>query len=180
MIVAKRSKSADRLSEQLRNGTLKRSYIALVHGKITAPAIWKHELVKDSKTNLTRAYKEKQEGSRSAVLKVTPLEYRPRIKNDEEKEVFAGIHSSFLHNLDYTLARFDLETGRSHQIRAQAAAEKHPLLGDRKYGSPIPPPYFLHSFLLGFTHPITREPMRFEELPEWGYFRLSSKITPFR
>ena len=66
-----------------------------------------------------------------------------------------------------TLAEFKLETGRSHQIRAQAAHEGHPLLGDLKYGSKADfgrPA--LHSHRLRFDHPMSHEIVEFvAELP---------------
>ena len=68
-----------------------------------------------------------------------------------------------------TLARFTLETGRSHQIRAQAAAQGFPLLGDLKYGRQkldFPRPA-LHSCRLEFEHPMTQEKLIYEDpLPE--------------
>jgi len=61
----------------------------------------------------------------------------------------------------------ELETGRYHQIRAQAAARGHPILGDVLYGSEVPlgpqetderqRPIALHARLLEFLHPTVRE-----------------------
>ena len=44
MIVAKRSKSAERLTEQLQNGILVRKYRAILEGSLIAAATWKHSL----------------------------------------------------------------------------------------------------------------------------------------
>jgi 23S rRNA pseudouridine1911/1915/1917 synthase len=61
----------------------------------------------------------------------------------------------------------ELETGRTHQVRIQAASRGHPLLGDLFYGSTIPfgPQYederlraiALHARTLSFTHPTSKQ-----------------------
>lgn len=82
-----------------------------------------------------------------------------------------------------TLAEFQLDTGRSHQIRVQSAAMGFPLVGDTKYGGvsaregggsrlggvgssarlgEFPRPA-LHSSELRFPHPMTKEMMEFHE-----------------
>jgi 23S rRNA pseudouridine1911/1915/1917 synthase len=69
---------------------------------------------------------------------------------------------------DVTLAEARLETGRTHQIRVHALHMGHAVLGDRRYGHPTdrdPPRLALHARVLGFRHPMTDQPMRFER--EW-------------
>ncbi len=148
MVAAKRTKSADRLSEALRSGVLRREYLAWLSGNLPAAARWRHFLEKNERTNVVRVVKG---GGKEAILDVEPVaqgEYRGRA---------------------LTLARFRLETGRSHQIRVQASFEGYPLLGDMKYGDRLPPELrvfgrpALHSALLEFPHPMTKELMRFEE-----------------
>jgi 23S rRNA pseudouridine1911/1915/1917 synthase len=77
-----------------------------------------------------------------------------------------------------SVVRLTLHTGRTHQIRVHLAALKCPLVGDRTYGAaPVAeraavslrdlltrfPRPALHAEVLGFTHPVTGEAMRFEE-----------------
>jgi 23S rRNA pseudouridine1911/1915/1917 synthase len=60
-----------------------------------------------------------------------------------------------------------LATGRTHQIRVHLSARGHPLVGDRLYGGNRPavaefPRQALHACVLGFAHPATAAPIRFE------------------
>jgi len=67
-----------------------------------------------------------------------------------------------------TLLELTLETGRTHQIRVHLAALRHPCVGDRLYGAdPVLAArtglerQWLHATELGFTHPRSREEVRF-------------------
>ncbi|MGZ3687192.1 MAG: RluA family pseudouridine synthase [Bdellovibrionota bacterium] len=156
MVLAKRTKSAQRLSDQLREGTLSRTYLAWCVGELKAPARWAHRLYKDTIKNRVRvlsagdpSWKEGQD----AALRATP------------------VSTGNWRGNRLTLVRFELETGRSHQIRVQAAKEGLALLGDVKYGGPKAALGFLrpalHSHELKFKHPMSGEELRFEaELPE--------------
>jgi 23S rRNA pseudouridine1911/1915/1917 synthase len=72
-----------------------------------------------------------------------------------------------------TLVRCTLETGRTHQIRVHLAEAGLPVLGDAVYGKPPRDPQLraigaalgrqaLHASVLGFPHPTTGAPLRFE------------------
>lgn len=153
MVIAKRSKSAERLTEQLQNGTLIRNYHAILWGKFESPGTqtWEHSLLKNEKTNEVRVVSKNTPHSKLAILKVEP------------KKTF--LHPTTKDPL--TLAFFSLETGRSHQIRAQSNAMLHPLIGDTKYGTVKSMTLFsrpaLHSCFLSLLHPISKEKMDFEE-----------------
>jgi 23S rRNA pseudouridine1911/1915/1917 synthase len=83
---------------------------------------------------------------------------RPSITHYETLEAFVGT----------TLLEVNLETGRTHQIRVHFAALRHPCVGDIFYGAdPVLADrlglerQWLHAVRLGFTHPVTGEPMSF-------------------
>ncbi len=70
----------------------------------------------------------------------------------------------------YTLVRFELETGRTHQIRVHSTFLHHPIVGDEVYGGSTmlyKNGQLLHAKQLVLAHPITKERMTFEaDLPE--------------
>ena len=151
MVIAKRSKSAERLSAQLQSGELIRKYRALLWGKLEGEHRWEHWLLKNEKTNEVRTVAPKTAGAKFSALRVTSI-----------KSLLLP-HST----TPLTLAEFELETGRSHQIRAQSAAMHHSLIGDSKYGNSQTSSLFhrpaLHSSFLSFIHPLSKEKMTFEE-----------------
>ena len=96
-------------SALLRERKVKKTYLAIVEGKIDKEEIWMDELIRDN--NRKKSFIS-QEG-KNAVTRVTPL----TAENG------------------YTLIKAEISTGRTHQIRVQAAAHGHPLAGDLKYGA---------------------------------------------
>jgi 23S rRNA pseudouridine1911/1915/1917 synthase len=64
---------------------------------------------------------------------------------------------------NYSWLEISLETGRKNQIRVHCKDAGHPIAGDKKYGATTNPKkrLCLHAHLLGFRHPITNKPMRF-------------------
>lgn len=164
MVVAKRSKAADRLSQGLREGSLTRQYRAWVldpDSRLPEALTLKHYLIKNHCTNEVEAVLQPQADAKSAGLTLT--------------RVGAGL----FHRLRVALINVVLETGRSHQIRVQLQAAGFPLLGDRKYGPNAPSPQrqeseafgrpALHSSFLEFQHPISKEKLTFTSLapPDW-------------
>jgi 23S rRNA pseudouridine1911/1915/1917 synthase len=147
MVVAKRTKSAQRLTDALQNDQIIRTYLGWLVGKLNQPVQWRHFLKKDPRTNIVRVSKQSSPQAKEAILSAKPAQYT-NYKNNQ-----------------LTLVEFQLETGRSHQIRVQSAFEGFPLLGDRKYGKDSQdfPRVALHSHRLEFPHPMSKEKMKFED-----------------
>jgi RluA family pseudouridine synthase len=151
MVVAKRTKAAQRLTAALQEGTLQRTYLGWLNGTLERPSRWSHVLEKDERTNRVRAVRGDSARGKAAALSAVPL----------ARSSFEGV--------PVTLVEFTLETGRSHQIRAQALAESHPLLGDVKYAARSTPQASarfgrpaLHSWRVSFPHPISGDVLSFE------------------
>jgi len=113
LILAKNSNSAVLLSAQFKNRTVKKSYLALVHGKLE-PA----EGMIDLPVGRTA-----RGGNRMSV-------YGGRGKDSRTSYKVIATAGSL------SLLRLGLHTGRTHQIRAHLLAIGFPILGDKTYGSP--------------------------------------------
>jgi 23S rRNA pseudouridine1911/1915/1917 synthase len=146
MVVAKRTKAAQRLTNALQNDQLHRTYRAWLVGTLKSSVRWIHFLSKNEKTNVVTVV---PRGGKQAILKAKPIAYG----NWNQTQL--------------TLAEIQLETGRSHQIRVQSAHEGYPLLGDQKYGrmkgTPDFPRVALHSYRIEFPHPMSQEILSFED-----------------
>ena len=151
MVFAKTSKSASRLSEQVRNKELDKTYYAVVENTLKNKATLTDYLIKDNKTNITKV-------TTKNLGKEAILNYEIIKKID---------------NLN--LVKIDLVTGRSHQIRVQFSSRNNPLYGDQKYNknAKVNTNIALFAKKLSFYHPITKEKMTFEiELPKRYPFNL--------
>ena len=64
----------------------------------------------------------------------------------------------------FTLVKFILETGRTHQIRVHSKFIGHPILGDTLYGSPslLINRQALHAYKVKFLHPIFKKELIIE------------------
>lgn len=139
VIFAKTSKALSRMNEIFRDKTIEKTYWAVVKNK--PPHIKQkltHYLIKNEKTNTSKAFLTERTGALKAELEYT---------------LIASISN-------YHLLEVKLFTGRHHQIRAQLSAIGCPIKGDLKYGfdrSNQTPFIHLHSYKAEFTHPIKQE-----------------------
>ena len=137
MVFSKTSKAASRLSEQVRNKTFKKEYLAIVDGKL------------DVKSGTLEDYLVKNETKNAKYAK---LDYEV-LKYSEE--------------INLSVLRILLHTGRHHQIRVQLANMGHSICGDQKYGTRGRGKQIsLWAYKLTIEHPITKESMTFTDIPE--------------
>ena len=158
MVIARNEKAYKHLSDQISSRTVKRGYDLIVIGKTLRAGtldfpIGRHRTVRTKQT-VTEKGKE-------AITKFKVLE-------------FLGF---------YTYIRAYLETGRTHQIRVHFSHIKHPLVGDKTYGTSQRfakntsddlkdfiikfPRQALHARELSFIDPSTNETVNFEsEIPK--------------
>jgi 23S rRNA pseudouridine955/2504/2580 synthase len=151
-------------SRLLRERRVIKRYLALIEGTLSRPALWEDGLIRDRETKKTFPAREGE--AKEARTRVSPLASSP----------------------GYSLIVAEIGTGRTHQIRAQAAAHGHPLWGDRKYGgSPRRGRFLLHAYFLEFpgkTGPVTLRapvPGEFRRVIEGFFGGITSKIpdSPF-
>lgn len=149
MVLARSNKSASELSRQIREGEFQKEYVAVIHGTPEAETgTYRDLLLRNKPERKTYVVPEPGKDVQEAIL-----HYRTLASKDGLSRV-----------------RIRLETGRTHQIRAQFSSRGLPLVGDRKYstledGCEIA----LWSYRLAFFHPYTKKPMEFILEPPKDY-----------
>ncbi len=150
LVVAKTLEAQTDLVRQLQARSVKRHYLALVHGEV------------------------KQDGTVDAAIGRHPTQ-RTRMavtEHGREARTHYIVRERFISS---TLVECRLDTGRTHQIRVHMSSLGHPLIGDGTYGRrhcgqvllDTFPRQALHAWCLGLLHPRDGEPMQWESpLPE--------------
>ncbi|HEV8136692.1 MAG TPA: RluA family pseudouridine synthase [Pyrinomonadaceae bacterium] len=153
LVVAKTEAALENLSEQFRDRTVLKSYIALVHGRVDNSTGRIDQPLARDPANRTRMAVVR--GGRSALT----------------------LYKVRKHYQRFTLLDVELKTGRTHQIRVHLMWLHHPVVGDETYGGGRDNNiqdarlrsrvrnlgrHFLHAERLAITHPITGERLQFE------------------
>lgn len=148
LLIAKRRSMLRSLHELLREGSVDKTYLALVDGVWDGPGELRTGLRKNQVRGGERVVNVTEDGKESVT--------RFRVQH---------------HLAAASLLEVDILTGRTHQIRVHAAHAGHPVAGDEKYGDREANKrfrkqglkrMFLHAWRLGFVHPLSGEPVRFE------------------
>ena len=158
VIFAKTSKSLMRMNEIFRNGTIKKTYWAIVNNcPPEQEQTLTHWLVRNEKQNKSYAYDNDKPNAKKAVM-----HYRLVSKS-----------------VNYYLLEINLESGRHHQIRCQLAHIGCPVKGDLKYGAKRSNPdggICLHARSIEFAHPVSKEPIYiYANPPEEGLWKALTK-----
>lgn len=160
LVIAKNEWAITYLAKQFFDHTIARKYYALVWG----------DVVQDGTVH---GYIGRSEKDRRVMA----------VYDDENKGKWSVTHYRILESLGYvTLIECQLETGRTHQIRAHMQSIGHPLFNDAVYGGDrilkgtvfakyrqfvdncfkILPRQALHAKEIGFVHPRTKKSMHFD------------------
>ena len=104
-------------------------------------------LLKNERNNISKVVKEGTKNAKLASLDYEVLKY-----NEE---------------INLSVLKIDLHTGRHHQIRVQLSSRNHSIYGDQKYGGRGHGKQIaLWAYSLEILHPITKEKMTFKSIPE--------------
>jgi len=167
VIFAKNSKAANRLAEQFRERSIRKTYLAVTESvPVPTEGTLTDWLLKDAVAAHVSVVPAGTEGSKLAVL---------------DYEVIAVKGSR-------ALVQIELQTGRMHQIRVQFASRGWPIVGDKQYGAqlseraaqdynPLTSPIGLHARRLILKHPVRYDEIRLEA-PLPGYWSEYGFILP--
>ena len=148
LIVAKNDMAHVKMSEQIKNHEVKKTYIALVRGVIK-----ENEATIDMPIGRSRTDRKKMAVAKDGKNAVTHIKVLKRYDK-------------------YTLLEINIETGRTHQIRVHLSHIGYPIIGDYIYSNGKNEfgveGQCLHAKSLEFNHPITNKEMKLEApLPKY-------------
>ena len=145
IVFAKDERTKELLQSKWREAVIERKYTAVLEGILEEPEgtveswLWEHP--------------------KSLKMVSSPVE-----KKDSQHAVthYRALRTVQVEKYPFTIAEFELETGRKNQIRVHAADLGHPVTGDYKYGAEFDPVdrLALHASSLVFRHPVTGKVVR--------------------
>ena len=138
LIICKNDEAHRNIAEQIKEHSVTRRYVGVVAGTFS-----------------------EESGTVEGAIGRHPND-RKRMTINEKNGKPAVTHYRVIQTLKgASFMEFELETGRTHQIRVHMASISHPLLGDTVYGNSKNPYKLqgqaLHARTIGFIHPTTGE-----------------------
>ncbi|MEO0530909.1 MAG: RluA family pseudouridine synthase [Planctomycetota bacterium] len=146
IVFGRHLRATQRLAKQFEERTVGKTYWAIVEGDVPGDeGTWRDHL-------------HKRHGMAQAIV----------VPEDDPRGKHAILHYQVRGRFDgKTWLEITLETGRTHQIRVQAASRGHAILGDSQYGATVPfgvqheevrdRQIALHARSLSFRHPMRDE-----------------------
>jgi 23S rRNA pseudouridine955/2504/2580 synthase len=129
VIAAKNYDALKQTNKAIRERSIKKLYMAKVHGIINKDLELKDYLIKNENKNMVKIVKENTENAKEIITYAHPVKTEG----------------------NYTWLEIEIETGRAHQIRAHLSFIGHPVAGDKKYGRKDSEKYqVLHAYKLVF------------------------------
>lgn len=151
MIFAKNREMQELLQESWKQTVQERSYLAVIDGQLDPAEGTVSSYLFESKAFIVYSSQDPEKGEKA-------ITHYKTVKSNEY----------------YSLLKINLETGKKNQIRVHLQDLKHPIIGDKKYGSSSNPigRLGLHAWVLAFTHPRTNENLRFETSIPGSFLKL--------
>ncbi|WP_313340825.1 RluA family pseudouridine synthase [Sedimentibacter sp.] len=112
VIAAKNYDALKQTNRAIRERSIRKFYVAKVHGIIKEDLELRDYLIKNDEKNMVKIVKKTTENSKKVVTYAHPI----KTENN------------------FTWLEIEIETGRAHQIRAHLSSVGHPVAGDKKYG----------------------------------------------
>ncbi len=158
LIVCKNDNAHVKIAEQIKEHSVTRRYRGIVKGVVG-----------------------QEEGRIEGPIGRHPIERKKMAINQKNGKPAVTHYRVLEHFQKHTYMEFELETGRTHQIRVHMSSIGHPLLGDMLYSSGKSPYKLqgqtLHAVVIGFMHPSTGKYMEIEApLPEYFQKLLHSNL----
>lgn len=149
LVVCKNDIAHVKIAEQIKEHSVTRRYLGIVKGMISQDA-----------------------GIVEGAIGRHPVDRKKMTINERNGKPAVTHYRVLQRFLKHTFMEFELETGRTHQIRVHMASLGHPLLGDDVYGTGKNPwnlqGQTLHAAVIGFIHPSTGNYLEVEApLPEY-------------
>lgn len=127
----------------MKDAIISKKYLLLVENNIYEDGIIETGIVKDEN---------------SAILRKITMEY---INSKTEYKILKN-------GKKQALIEAILHTGKTHQLRLHFKSINHPIIGDKLYGNSLDNNLRLHSYMLEFIHPITKEKITITSYPAWN------------
>jgi len=161
LVIAKNNYAHQNISEQIKNRTTKKIYIALVRG-----------LIKENN------------GVIDMPIGRHPTDRKKMAVVKSGKNALTNFKVLKRYQEGYTLVEIELMTGRTHQIRVHMSQIGFPIVGDDVYSSGKNPfnisSQMLHAKILGFEHPNSKKWVEYEAQVPTYFENIVSKLTELK